>query len=79
MEEQLWTPQNLTTYLLKNSDTIRQMIHDGKITEADGWIKIGKLNRFVARIVVARCEAGLFAKGLDGDGKPVAREKLRAA
>jgi hypothetical protein len=80
MEERLCTPQNLTTYLqLKNPDTIRQMLHDGKITEADGWIKIGRLNRFVARLVIARCEAGLFAKGLDTDGKRVARPKLHVA
>jgi hypothetical protein len=29
----------------QNPGTIGQMIHDGKITEAHGWIKIGKLNR----------------------------------
>ena len=67
--EFLWTPQDLTRYLkLKKPQTIRRLIHEGKITEADGWIKIGRLNRFIKRVVIARCEAGLFARGLDQDG-----------
>jgi cytochrome c-type biogenesis protein CcmE len=58
------------------------MISKGRITEADGWIKIGKLNRFIADNVLARCRANLFAKGLDRDGHAVERKrserKLRA-
>jgi hypothetical protein len=80
MEALLWTPQELANVLkLKNSNTIGQMIHDEKITEADGWIKVGRLNRFVAHIVIERLEAGLFAKGLDKEGRPVTARKLRAA
>jgi hypothetical protein len=53
--------------------------YEGKITRADGWFKLGKLNRFVKRIVIARCEAGQFAKGLDKDGRPVGRSLRRVA
>jgi hypothetical protein len=79
-QEFFWTSVDLAKHLrFKNRRTIDQMIYEGKITRADGWFKLGKLNRFVKRVVIARCEAGQFAKGLDKDGRPVARSLRRVA
>lgn len=67
-----WTPVELAQHLrLKNPNTIGQMIHDGKITEADGWFKVGRLNRFIRLVVLERCRQGRFAKGLDENGHPI--------
>jgi hypothetical protein len=70
--EFLWKTENLAELLQVKVGTVKRWMLVGLITEADGWIKAGRLNRFVRRIVVARVEAGLFAKGLDKDGHPAA-------
>jgi hypothetical protein len=48
---------------------LRSWLAQGLVTDADGWVKIGEKDRFLARVVKARIEAGLFGKGLDREGK----------
>lgn len=71
-----------STGLGQSVGTIDQMICKGKITDADGWMKVGKLNRFIRRVMIERCEARLFARRLDREDTPMARSpearKLRA-
>ena len=70
----LWRPEDLARHLRLNAvGTIRTWLSYGLITEADGWIKVGKLDRFISRVVKSRIEAGLFGKGVDQDGKPAGR------
>jgi hypothetical protein len=78
VREFLWTLQDLAQFLrIKNLGSVRHMLVDGRITEADGWIKIGRLNRFIKRVVIARYEAGLFGRGLDQDGEPARTSERR--
>jgi hypothetical protein len=71
-DERILDADRISEHLkLKHPGTIGQMIHDGKITEADGWIKIGKLNRFVAETVLARCQEPV--RQGSGQGRPRGR------
>ncbi len=71
-DEFLWRPEDLSRHLQFCAVvTIRDWLSRGLVTEADGWIKIGEMDRFISRVVKARIKAGLFGKGLDRDGKPV--------
>jgi hypothetical protein len=65
--EFFWRPEDLARHLHLAVGTIADWLSHGHITEADGWIKIGELDRFISRVVKARIEAGLFGKGLDGN------------
>jgi hypothetical protein len=65
-----WKSENVAKCLQVGLGTIKRWLSEGLITEADGWIKAGKQNRFIRIVVLARIEAGRFAKGLDGNGRP---------
>jgi hypothetical protein len=75
--EFLWKTEDLAELLQVSVGAIKRWMLVGLVTEADGWIKAGRLNRFIRRVVLARIEAGLFAKGLDKDGKPMVPARLR--
>jgi hypothetical protein len=69
--EFFWRPEDLARHLqLGAVGTIRDLLAHGLVTDADGWIKVGEMDRFISRVVKARIEAGLFGKGLDREGKP---------
>lgn len=68
-----WKIENVAKCLDVGVGTVKRWLNQGYITEADGWIKAGKLNRFIRTVVLARISAGQFAKGLDRDGHPVSR------
>jgi hypothetical protein len=69
--EFFWRPEDVARYLhLSTVGAIRSWLAQGLITDADGWVKIGEMDRFLTRVVKARVEAGLFGKGLDREGKP---------
>jgi hypothetical protein len=65
-----WKSENVAKCLQVGLGTIKRWLSEGLITEADGWIKAGKQNRFIRIVVLARIEAGRFAKGLDGNSRP---------
>jgi hypothetical protein len=80
-EQPLWDANDVMRYLkLKNVNSVGNMVREGRITKADGLIKVGRLNRFYRNMVIARVQAGLFGRGLDGDGRVAAapERKLRA-
>src|SRR5580658_8961416 len=69
--EFFWRSEDVARHLhLSAVGTFRNWLSHGLVTEADGWVKIGEMDRFLARVVKARIEAGLFGKGLDREGKP---------
>jgi hypothetical protein len=69
----------LAAYLQLAPGTIHNWLFQGKITDADGKVSLGTRQlRFRPRVVKQRCKANLFARGLDKDGNPVIRSKLRA-
>ena len=65
----LMTIVELARYLNMSVGGLYHMLP--RITEADGKIKIGRNWRFKFEKVVARSDAGLFARGLDANGKPI--------
>lgn len=70
----LWRVADLAHYLNINEGTVHNWMSQGRITEADGWVRISsRQNRFMVRVVKARVEAGLFGKGLDRNGHPMVR------
>jgi hypothetical protein len=73
-DEFLWRPEDLARHLhLGTIGMIRDSLSRVLVTEADGWIKIGTLDRFISRVVKARVDAGLFGQGLDEHGRPVSQ------
>jgi hypothetical protein len=79
MEDFTYKIQDVADCLRVSVSTINRLLRRGAITPADGYIKVGSQNRFIRNVVLARILAGLFAKGLDAEGKPLPRPKLRAA
>jgi hypothetical protein len=83
-EQPLWSVDDVATYLnLRSVYTVGNMVRAGRITKADGLIKVGRLTRFYRNMVISRVQAGLFGRGLelDGDGGMAAAapdRKLRA-
>lgn len=70
--ECLWGPEELAHYLrLKNVNSIGNMVRAGRITPADGMVKVGRLMRFRKQVVLARVACGVFGQGLDADGHPI--------
>ena len=62
--EFFWRLEDLARHLqLGAMGAIRDWLARGLVTEADGWVKIGEMDRFISRVVKARIEAGLFGKG----------------
>lgn len=78
--EFFWRPEDVARYLhLSTVGAIRSWLAQGLVTDADGWVKIGEMDRFLARVVKARIVAGLFGKGLDPEGKACPTRRVLAA
>jgi hypothetical protein len=77
--QSLWAVDDVAHYLkLKSQLTVGNMVRAGRITRADGLVKVGRLTRFHPEMVVARVDAGLFGRGIEGDSLPVANGQAAA-
>ena len=71
----LMTIQELATYLKMTRWSVYHMM--SSITLADGKRRVCKRWRFVAKIVEARVDAGLFGRGLDANGEPITQPETK--